>query len=140
MKYIVAELNILNGKLVLEPIYTPECSFGEPIYLRIITGNFKPKKITALFEDKSIGNRQVLREKIPTVFECPITEKQVLNITKETEMKFRIRLFVETNDRDYEILSDEIVKVLGMSLGPEHKTDLSLIYDQLNRIMDKLNV
>lgn len=139
MKYITTQLNLRNGNLVLEPIYVPTCSFGEQIFLRIVVGNFKANKITTLFEGKSIGSRKVMVEKIPTVYETSITDKDVLNITRETEMTFKVRLFVETNDKDYEILSGDIVRILGMSLGPDHKTDLSLIYDQLNQIMDIAN-
>lgn len=139
MKFICTQLNLRNGNLVLEPLYVPVCSFGESIYIRIITGNFEAKKITILFEGKQIGSRLTLIEKLPTVYEGLITDKHVLNISKESEMKFNMRVFVETEEKNYEILSEEIVKVLGMSFGPEHKTDLSLIYDQLNKLSDKLN-
>lgn len=139
MKYITTQLNLRNGNLVLEPLYVPACSFGEPIYIRIITGNFKAKKITVLCEGKQIGSRLVLVEKMPTVFEAGLTDKNVLNISRESEMVFKMRIFVETEERDYEILSGDIVKILGMSFGPDYKTDLSLIYSQLNTIMDKIN-
>lgn len=139
MKYITTQLTLRNGNMVLEPIYVPVCSFGESIYIRIITGNFQAQKISILFEGKQIGARLTLIEKIPTVYEGLIQDKNVLNISKESEMKFNMRVFVETKEKSYEVLSGEIVRILGMSFGPEHKTDLSLIYDQLNQLSDKIN-
>lgn len=139
MKYITTQLNIRNGNMVLEPLYVPTCSFGEPVYIRVITGNFRAKKISIIFEGKQIGSRLTLIEKYPTVYEAQITNKHVLNISTESKMEFSMRVFVETEEKNYDVISDKIIKILGMSLGPDHQTDLSLIYDQINTIMDKLN-
>lgn len=140
MKYITTQINMINNSPHIEEIYCPACSFGEALYLRVVSGNLRPKSISVVFEGNNFSSKEVMIEKYPTIFEYRIKDKDLQGIRTDAMSKFRIHLYINMGDNIYTVKSEEIIKILGQSFGPDYKTDLEALYTSINYLIDKTNV
>lgn len=138
MKYIVGEVNKANNDFHFEPIYVPACSLCEPLYLRIITGNFRPSEVMVSIVGNAASSNIKMEEIYPTVFEIKLDKKYFKDILSTTVSKFKINLSMVIDNDIKTVESEEIIKILGVSFGRDSLTDISEIYSRLNAISDRL--
>ena len=140
MKYLTTEVNLVNNSPHIEEIYCPACSFGESLYLRVITGNIKPKSISVVFEGNNFSSKEVMIERIPTVFEYKIKDRDLQGIRTDAMTKFKIHLYINMGDVIHKAQSKEIIRILGQSFGNDYETDIEALYSSINYLIDKVNV
>lgn len=134
MKYITLQINKINGSYVIENIYTPACSIGETVYLRVITGNFRPDTLSAIIVGDRESSRVGFKETYPTVFDLKLNERLCKGLLTETITKFKARIFINSQNNIKEVMTDEIIKILGVSFGQDSVSDISNIYRILNEL------
>lgn len=139
MNYITACINERNGIYYLTEFYSPTISIGEFNYLRIITGNINAKSIKVSFENTSLSAKIPMIETVKTVFETKINPEFLDSISLDDITTFKIHLFIELRNGEIkEVISKDIIKILGVSLGIKNKNDLSYIYERLNDLSDRI--
>lgn len=138
MKYIISQINLIDNHLAIEPIYAAKASYGEPLYLRITTGNFDPDSIEVIFESSSMGTVKTLSKKQYGVFETYISETMLPNFSKSETITFSMYLKVKMNDEVFLGSIDNIVKILGRDLEDGDLTDLDRIYTELSKLEGKI--
>ena len=139
MNYITACVNERNGIYYLTEFYSPIISIGQINYLRIITGNINVKSIKVSFENTSLSAKIPMIETVKTVFETKINPEFLDSISLDDITNFKIHLFIELRNGEIkEIISKDIIKILGSSLGIKNKNDLSYIYERLNDLSDRI--
>ena len=139
IKYLTTELDLINGKLKINPIYLPVISANELVYIRLITGNFKADKIYIIIEGDTQSNRISLIESYKTVYECLLKKEYLNGILKNDVSEFRIKVIAVINGEKYTAETDNIIKVRGDTFGDDSTTDISEIYKRLNELSDALN-
>lgn len=139
MKYITLELDLRDGKLEFQPMYCPAVSLGETVYIRVITGNFRPDSLFVMFKGNMNSKYISMNETYPTVFETRLKPQYVKDTYTDTISRFKMKFHARYKNKEYEIETDEIMQILGCSLGRDSLTDLSEIYNRINSLSDKLN-
>lgn len=137
MKHITLQLNTIDGNIQSLPIYTPEFSYGEDVYIRIVTGNTYPNNIYLTF-NSSYGTEKVyLREIKPSIWESKLN----MNIFKEVlshNESYSLDIYAEINNTIYKTSTDKCIAMIGTSLGTYHNTEISDLYDKVNSLYARI--
>jgi len=137
MKYLTYQLNKYNFGYKVEPLYIPEATMAEPVYIRLLAGNIKPTSVAVSLEGDAISDKLVLREAQKTLWEVKLDKKYLLTLKQDEPTYFTPKFYFTIDRGAYEAVGKP-VKILGRSFGVEHDNEVSMLFDILNELNGKI--
>lgn len=138
MKYITTQINLSNGSLEILPVYTPEFSYGEDVYIRIVAGNISPTSISVSLSSSYHTEKVYLYEKKPSIWEARL-DPSIFREIVSNNISFSLHVYADIDNARYEANTEEIFPMIGTSLGTYHNTEISDLYDKVNSIYAKIH-